>query len=166
MGFSNWRRWSHWIGDPVKIVSAILGLFVGLTVAAHSAPFSVTNLADSGAGSLRQAIMIRRRRRAPTRSRSPGVTGTITLQSILPTISGELTISGPGSSGLKVSCDNRTQYSRLAVAQSSVSQASHSQMSRSGLSEWGRDQQRGYAHHRRLRLFQQLCVRRIWRRHL
>jgi hypothetical protein len=98
----------------VRIVSAILGLFVGLTVAAHSASFSVTNLADSGARSLRQAIVDSEASAGADEITFPGVTGTITLQSILPTISGEVTIVGPGSTALKVSGNNLTQLFSIA----------------------------------------------------
>ena len=74
--------------------------------------FTVTNLADSGLGSLRQAIIDAN---APA---NPGadvidfaskVHGTITLASELPTITGDLFIDGPGANKLAVSGNDQSR---------------------------------------------------------
>jgi uncharacterized repeat protein (TIGR01451 family) len=96
------------------LTSVVLGL--GLTVAlvwlltggrvlpVHATNYTVTNTSDSGAGSLRQAIL--------DANGSPGhdaidfdgsVSGEITLASALPAITDDLTITGPGAAVLAVS---------------------------------------------------------------
>jgi hypothetical protein len=66
--------------------------------------FTVTNLLDSGAGSLRAAIT--------QADATPGnntinfsVTGTITLESALPSVTGNIAIQGPGAQLLTVQRD-------------------------------------------------------------
>jgi len=75
------------------------------------ATFIVTNNNDLGIGSLRQAIIDANAASSADDIIFTGVTGTITLNSALPTIltistAGTLTITGPGSSNLKISGDN------------------------------------------------------------
>ncbi|MEZ5426257.1 MAG: choice-of-anchor Q domain-containing protein [Pyrinomonadaceae bacterium] len=83
------------------------GLVLSLTTATRATVFTVTNLNDSGAGSLRQAILD-----ANTQASSDviniSVTGTITLTSGQLSIAnnGSLTINGPGASNLVVSGNN------------------------------------------------------------
>ena len=91
-----------------KALVAFCFLLAGWS-SADAASFLVTNAADSGAGSLRQAIVDSEASAGADEITFPGVTGTITLQSILPAISGEVTIVGPGSTALKVSGNNLTQ---------------------------------------------------------
>jgi hypothetical protein len=65
--------------------------------------FTVTNTNDSGPGSLRAAIALADGR--PGRNTidfSPSVTGTITLLSALPDLTGDTNLSGPGASALTV----------------------------------------------------------------
>ncbi len=72
----------------------------------HAANFTVTNLNDSGAGSLRQAIEdANASAGADTITFAPGVAGIISLVSVLPVITEELTIQGPGAEVLAVSGD-------------------------------------------------------------
>ena len=67
----------------------------------EAATFNVTSLADSGAGSLRDAIG--QANAAPGADTITfGVTGTITLASTIP-ILGPLTIQGPGAASLSIS---------------------------------------------------------------
>ena len=79
-------------------------LFIGLASPAGAATFTVSNLNDSGAGSLRQAITDANvASGADTIDFGPGVTGTITLGSDFPQITESLTIVGPGSDALALS---------------------------------------------------------------
>ncbi|MEI7624301.1 MAG: choice-of-anchor Q domain-containing protein [Actinomycetes bacterium] len=79
-------------------------LFIGLASPAGAATFTVSNLNDSGAGSLRQAITDANvASGADTIDFGPGVTGTITLGSDFPQITESLTIVGPGSDALTLS---------------------------------------------------------------
>ncbi len=62
-----------------------------------AATFSVTTTADSGSGSLRQAITdANAAAGADTITFAGGVTGTITLASDLPEVADDLTVTGPG----------------------------------------------------------------------
>jgi predicted outer membrane repeat protein len=69
--------------------------------------YSVSNLADSGPGSLRQAITAANAHPgADTITFAAGLTGAITLTSAELAISDDLTISGPGANNLAVSGNN------------------------------------------------------------
>jgi hypothetical protein len=70
------------------------------------ATFTVTNTDDSGAGSLRQAILDANATAGADTIDLGGVSGTITLTSEPLTITDDLTISGPGASSLIVSGDD------------------------------------------------------------
>lgn len=70
---------------------------------AQAADFTVTNLGDSGAGSFRQAITDAA---APGPDRilfQPGLNGTITLASALPTLQAPLDVVGPGADRVTIS---------------------------------------------------------------
>ncbi|MBX7223284.1 MAG: hypothetical protein K1Y36_25455 [Blastocatellia bacterium] len=69
-----------------------------------NATFTVTNLNNSGTGSLRQAITDANNNGtgADTINFQAGLTGTITLTSSLPQITGALTINGPGANVITV----------------------------------------------------------------
>jgi hypothetical protein len=71
----------------------------------QAASFTVINLNDSGAGSLRQAITDANAA-GGTSTITFTVTGTINLLSFLPTVSGNLSINGPGANLLTVKRDN------------------------------------------------------------
>src|SRR5262245_9129771 len=81
-----------------------LALLPLLALPAHAAGFTVTTLADSGSGSLRQAIsdanLI-----SGADTITFNVTGTIELGSTLPPIADDLTIDGSGQS-ITISGDN------------------------------------------------------------
>ena len=84
----------------IKAVQAglvILAVFVALPVFANT--ITVTNTLDSGPGSLRDAIATA----APGDTINFSVTGTITLTSGELLINQNLTITGPGASGLAIS---------------------------------------------------------------
>jgi hypothetical protein len=86
---------SHWIRGPLAIL-ALLG-----ALPAFGNTITVTNLIDSGAGSLRAAV----ESAASGDTITFSVSGTITLNSTL-TIRTNLTINGPGSSKLAISGNN------------------------------------------------------------
>lgn len=88
-------------GRFLLLVSVGLALLMGLgaPLAARAATSVVTNLNDSGAGSLRQAIADA----APGNTITFAVTGTITLTSGELVVAKDLTLSGPGAASLSVS---------------------------------------------------------------
>ena len=87
-------------------LASLVALFCGLALArTQGATFTATNTTDSGSGSLRQAIL--------DANAATGddviaftVTGTITLDSALPTVTDNTTILGPGTNLLTVSGNN------------------------------------------------------------
>ncbi len=82
-------------------------LLVIFNIHLQAATFTVTNLDDSGPGSLRQAVLDAN---TPTGTHTiefqPGLTGTITLTSGEIWITGNMTINGPGASVLAISGNN------------------------------------------------------------
>lgn len=83
---------------------ALLICVLAASTVAHAATFTVTSLSDAGAGSLRQAIIdANAGAGADDIVFQTGLTGTISLQSALPAITGDLTITGPGAALLTVS---------------------------------------------------------------
>ncbi len=89
-----------------------IGLFALPLVAAHAATFTVTNLNDSGAGSLRQAVA--------DANVTPGtntinftVTGTITLTTGQMVITNALNIVGPGQSQLTIDGNSNDRIFRI-----------------------------------------------------
>src|SRR6478752_2339963 len=98
----------------MKEALATLGILIALCGSLAAASFTVTNTADSGAGSLRQAMLDSEGSPGADEIVFAGVTGTITLQTVLPTVRDELAITGPGAEVLKISGNNRSQI--LVVA--------------------------------------------------
>ncbi|MBX3394832.1 MAG: thrombospondin type 3 repeat-containing protein [Phycisphaerae bacterium] len=87
----------------ILIASAVLAF----TTAAHAATFTVANVNDAGAGSLRQAILdANAAAGADVIEFQAGVSGTIALASDLPTITSELSINGPGPRIVSISGGN------------------------------------------------------------
>lgn len=97
------------------LLVAGVGTTVALAPAVGAATFSVTNLNDSGLGSLRQAIIeANGAAGADTIEFAPEVSGTITLESDLPVITEALAISGPGAANLTISGDGT--WAAFAIA--------------------------------------------------
>jgi hypothetical protein len=85
---------------PLLLV-AVLAASLLPAASALALSYPVTNLNDSGAGSLRQAILD-----ANSHSGADSIpietTGTIELETALPSINGDVTIAGPGAGSLTV----------------------------------------------------------------
>lgn len=91
--------------DVRKIFVAVLAAAAGPVAAAT---FQVSNLADSGPGSLRQAVLdANALTGADEITFQPGLTGTIILTSGEIAIKDDLEVSGPGAGVLTVSADHR-----------------------------------------------------------
>ena len=99
-----WRRLSILFGVGVAMSIALL-LGSGIQRARAVMTFTVINTADSGLGSLRDAIIqANANPGSDTINFQPGLNGTITLTSgKLPTITDPLTISGPGAALMTIS---------------------------------------------------------------
>src|SRR5580704_19266869 len=93
----------------VALTLALIGMLAGeiapsAMAQAGGSAFTVTNLADSGPGSLRQAILDANARPGPDAiDFAPGLRGTILLTSGALTITDSLAINGPGAGWLAVS---------------------------------------------------------------
>jgi uncharacterized repeat protein (TIGR01451 family) len=88
----------------VGVATVALVLALAGPGALHAATFTVTNTNDSGAGSLRQAILDANAAPGPDIvDFASGVTGTITLTTGELLITGDLTITGPGAGQLTIS---------------------------------------------------------------
>ena len=104
-------KWNRTVFLPVTVMALMIAMTIeggrGQRAAAPVASFVVTNTNDSGPGSLRQAIVdSNETASADTITFSVSVPGTIMLSSALPTITGDLSIDGPGASSLTVSGNN------------------------------------------------------------
>src|SRR4051812_20283085 len=93
-------RFSRWIGAFGVLVAVAMAF--GATQVSRAATFTVTNTNDSGAGSLRQAILDANST-AGQDTISITATGTITLASNLPLVLDAVIIVGPGSTQLTIS---------------------------------------------------------------
>lgn len=79
--------------------------------------FTVLNTNDSGPGSLRQAIIdANSNPDTSTINFDAGVTGTIELLTVLPTISQSVTINGPGPGALTITRNSATQFRIFNIA--------------------------------------------------
>lgn len=93
--------------SAIRFLACLAALVCGIVCAALPAPdpaaaasCTVTTLADSGGGSLRTALADEG---CGSIGFQTGLTGTITLQSALPTIARNLAIAGPGAGSLAIS---------------------------------------------------------------
>ena len=90
-------------GKQFSIFFLFALVFICLTAESKAAVFTVTNLDDSGAGSLRQAITdANAAAGVHTINFQTGLTGAISLQSALPALAVPMTINGPGADLLTV----------------------------------------------------------------
>ena len=88
--------------DLASLVALLCGLALART---QGATFTATNTDDSGSGSLRQAILDANAASGDDVITFTG-TGTITLASVLPAITDNTTITGPGTNLLTISGNN------------------------------------------------------------
>jgi hypothetical protein len=92
--------------------------------AAYASTYTVTNLNDSGTGSLRSAITSANGDAAGNIVFASGLAGTISLQSSLPNISlasGSMTITGPGANKLTISGQGKYQVLVLVKGTATIS---------------------------------------------
>ncbi|MEE9342026.1 MAG: hypothetical protein V3V12_00155 [Gammaproteobacteria bacterium] len=82
-----------------KLAIGVMALGLALSVSAplQADTFNVTNINDSGPGSLRQAILDANANTGKDTINLSSVTGDIDTTSILPTIEGQVDIIGPGA---------------------------------------------------------------------
>jgi hypothetical protein len=106
------------LGIRVLLVTLIL-----LTTAAGAANYVVVNNSDSGAGSLRQAILNANASGGGTITFA-NVTGVISLQSPLPILTANIKILGPGYPQLAIVCSNSIASSILTNSANSTSSLS------------------------------------------
>ena len=95
-------------GRAVLGISVLTGAAFVAPAVSHAATYSVTSVLDDGsAGTLRQAITdAEAHAGADDITFTSGLTGTIQLQSPLPTITQDLTITGPGSDHVTIDGSN------------------------------------------------------------
>ena len=99
-----------------RSIGAILAPLAGaVALPANATTYLVSSLADSGTGSLRQAMLDANASDTASDSIGFGVTGTITLVTGLPAVGaaasqGALTISGPGVSSLTITGSSGIQF--------------------------------------------------------
>jgi hypothetical protein len=86
----------------MKSISRLFVFLLSIPVIARGATFTVSNMGDSGAGSLRQALTDANASAGADAIVFSGGAGTILLQSPLPLIRGEVSIQGPGAGVLQV----------------------------------------------------------------
>lgn len=107
--------------ERVLASGAALALGAGLAAApAEAATFTVSNLNDSGAGSLRQAILDTNAAAGPDIiAFQAGLTGTITLTSGQLAITDSVNVQGPGAAALTVDGNNASRvfylYNELSL---------------------------------------------------
>ncbi|MBI5774316.1 MAG: right-handed parallel beta-helix repeat-containing protein, partial [Verrucomicrobia bacterium] len=93
-----------------------VSLALALAGPVHAATFEVTSLADSGAGTLRDAVTnANATAGAHTITFQSGLTGTINLDTVLPNLTQPLTIAGPGAAALTVRRNGAGTYGAFYV---------------------------------------------------
>ena len=104
----------------MKLALGLLFVLIALPTTCNAADYVVVTNSDSGPGSLRQAILDANANGGGTITFS-NLTGTISLQSGLPALTTNITISGPGSSQLTLLCSNRSGSCDLINSTGNVS---------------------------------------------
>src|SRR5919106_4696784 len=105
------RRGIRFIGPALTLAALLLP-----AAGAQAATFDVTNTADSGDGSLRQAILDADATDGPDDIDATGAAGTINLQSPLPSLTEAVDIAGPGADQLTVRRDAGGEYRIFDIA--------------------------------------------------
>src|SRR5437867_12796961 len=103
----------------VAVKTCIFLVLICLAPFVEAATFTVTTAADSGHGSLRQAILDANARGAGSIGFS-NVSSPITLLSALPTIQADVAIAGPGTNLLTVSGDSLVRIFSMAAGSTST----------------------------------------------
>src|SRR5437879_1049321 len=109
----SWLRTGAVVG-PVACLGR-LGLILILMLQAKAANFTVTNTMDSGAGSLRQAILNANANGGADSISCLDVSGMIALASALPELTDDTTIFGPGADLLTISGSNSNRVFQIAA---------------------------------------------------
>jgi CSLREA domain-containing protein len=119
--------------SPFRVLSNLLvncmwlaAILLAPAMTAYASTYTVTNLNDSGSGSLRTAMTSAKSDPAGNIVFASGVTGTITLQSSLPNValtSGSMTITGPGANKLTISGQNKYQVLVVVSGTANISGA-------------------------------------------
>lgn len=105
-------------------VLALVVAFGSFAAAARAETFPVTNTNDAGSDSLRAAIEAANGAGgAPHTIDASGVSGTIGLQSALPTIAVDVSILGPGASQLTIRRDSGLEFRILTIGVATVTLA-------------------------------------------
>jgi uncharacterized repeat protein (TIGR02543 family) len=96
-------------------VFAVVACWLAIVTGGEAASFSVTSTADSGPGSLRQAILDSNASPELDEIDLAGVSGTIHLDSTLPALEGEVSITGAGAETLTISGGERVRLMSIAA---------------------------------------------------
>ncbi|MGR8934574.1 MAG: choice-of-anchor Q domain-containing protein [Gammaproteobacteria bacterium] len=105
---------SAWEGQTALAATAASLLALGFSGGANAATFTVTNLNDAGAGSLRQALLdANGAAGADTIDFQAGLNGTITLTTGQLAATDDVTITGPGAATLAVSGNNASRVLQI-----------------------------------------------------
>ena len=114
------------ISARILLPALIVGAWLLPSASAHALVFPVSNTNNAGGGSLREAITFSEAfPGVDTILISPSVTGTINLQTALPTLVDDVTITGPGANKLTVRRANGApQFGIFTTAASSLSEIS------------------------------------------
>jgi hypothetical protein len=102
----------HFTPHTSFILLILLFIF---SIPLQAATFTVTNLNDSGSGSLRQAVLDANANLTTTHTIEfqPGLTGTITLVNGEIAITGRITINGPGQNVLAISGNKTSRVFKI-----------------------------------------------------
>lgn len=126
------NRPSDSLAARVSCAASLLVPLLGALPAAQAATFSVSNLGDSGAGSLRAAITSANARAGADIVDASSLNGTINLLSPLPLLQSTISISGAGSNQLTVRRGNNATFRVFSVAANASAKLSGLTLSNGG----------------------------------